>query len=79
MTEDEELLKIAKALQVRLVKMGYLQADVSRATGISKNQISRAFQGQRINVLTLLKICAALELDLLDMINNAPIPEKSTI
>ncbi len=71
--EEKKLAKITIRIQEQREKKGLSQKEVAEKAHITQQQLSKVENGENCNIITFLKVCNALELDL-DFKNNIKSP-----
>jgi transcriptional regulator with XRE-family HTH domain len=62
--EEEKLLELSMKIHDEREKKGMSQRDTAKMAKITQQQLSRIENGENCNILTFLKVCNALNLDI---------------
>ena len=62
--EEKKLLELSLELYEQRLKMGLNQAEIAKRAKISQQQLSKIENGENCNMLTFLKVCKALKLNM---------------
>lgn len=62
--EEKKLAEITIKIQEQREKKGLSQKEVAEKANITQQQLSKVENGENCNIVTFLKVCNALELDL---------------
>jgi len=62
--EEKKLLELSLELHEQRLKMGLNQLETAKRARISQQQLSKIENGENCNMLTFLKVCKALNLDM---------------
>lgn len=62
--EEKELAEITVKIQQQRENQGLTQKEVAEKAHITQQQLSKVENGENCNIITFLKVCRALELEL---------------
>jgi HTH-type transcriptional regulator / antitoxin HipB len=62
--EEKKLLELSLELHEQRLKMGLNQAEAAKRARISQQQLSKIENGENCNMLTFIKVCKALNLNM---------------